>query len=349
MRFRDLFKFILSADVKTRASVKIRLFGVPLVKIRTKRICFAVLNVKDRAFYRSNHDVLALKCPAPPDAGRLTWGDYWITEDLKRQFEKTGQTTRIDYVDRYSYPMDSKNARTLTIRGLTGYTPPKTGKHILFLLSHPERVPVEEMNRFHRVACASLTYAEKLKKQGIACGFVPQFTDPAKFRPEFSEQLRVPLLFVGNSRGVFRNGVKYALEQSLPLTVYGSDWERFGIKKAGNGIPNTELNKYYSSADIVLCDHWADMASNGFIANRIFDASACGVFVISDYSEEIERLYQGNVPMYRNASELKSLVEYYLNHPEERRRKAELAKETTLKNFTVQNAVDRLNALFEED
>lgn len=349
MRFSDILKHIVSVDVKTRQSVKVRLFTLPLLKIRTKKISKAIANAADLFFYRSRRGVLAVKCPSPPDEGRFKWGDYWIAEDLKKHFEKTGQTVRIDFVDRFSYPADHKNARTLTIRGLSGYTPPETseGKHVIYLLSHPDQVPDEELSRFDAVACASLPYAEKLKNKGINCEFIPQFTDPEKFFPSVSDEFRTKLLFVGNSRGVFRNGVKFALEKDLPITVYGTGWDSFGVKTVKDGITNTDLNKYYSSADIVLCDHWADMLQNGFIANRIFDAAASGAFIISDYGEAVERLFGGSVPMYKNADELKELVDYYLAHPSERRKKAEQARIITLKDFTADAVVNRLNALFE--
>ena len=51
----------------------------------------------------------------------------------------------------------------------------------------------------------------------------------------------------------------------------------------GEGIPNHELARYYSSAAIVLNDHWDDMRAEGFISNRLYDALACGAFVISDH------------------------------------------------------------------
>ena len=73
------------------------------------------------------------------------------------------------------------------------------------------------------------------------------------------------------------------------------------------------------------------MKDFGFISNRIFDATACKAFVISDYMPEIEKLYGDSVPMYKNKAELLNLLDYYLKHPEERHQKAERAYEITLK------------------
>lgn len=349
MPFPKILKFLISLDIKPERSIKVRIFTVPVLKIRTKTFSKIFKNIKDLFFYRRYKNVTAIKCPVPPDDERFKWGDFWIAEDLKKFFEKNGQTVRIDFCNRFRYPADKKNIKTLTLRGLTEYIPPKNskGKHILYILSHPNSVSLDEMSRFSAVACASLPYAEYLKKEGINCFFVPQFTDPEKFFPEPSDDFKTKVLFVGNSRGVFRNCVKFALEKNLPITVYGGDWEQFGVKTAGTGIKNTELHKYYSSADIVLCDHWDDMAKKGFIANRIYDASACGAFIISDYVEAIERLYGDSIPMYRNADELKELVDRYLNTPSERKEKAERAKKITLKNFSVEKIALQLNELFD--
>ena len=47
-------------------------------------------------------------------------------------------------------------------------------------------------------------------------------------------------------------------------------------------MPNDELRRVYSSAGIVLNDHWDDMRAHGFVSNRIYDALACGAVVVSD-------------------------------------------------------------------
>ena len=68
----------------------------------------------------------------------------------------------------------------------------------------------------------------------------------------------------------------------------------------GEVIPNAELARYYGAADIVLNDHWDDMLAEGFISNRIYDALACGAFVISDPIVGIEAEFDGAVPTYRD-------------------------------------------------
>ena len=110
----------------------------------------------------------------------------------------------------------------------------------------------------------------------------------------------------------------------------------------GNQIDNDELKYYYSSADIVLNDTRGDMIEAGFISNRIFDVTACGGFLISDYIEGIEEIYGDAIPMYKTEEEFVELINYYLSHPEERKIKAQKAHEITMKNFGSKEIVSRM-------
>ena len=152
------------------------------------------------------------------------------------------------------------------------------------------------------------------------------------------------MLFVG-ANTFYRTAVPTLLKHAIPVDVYGPYWPN-GVAKASY-VDNRILRKYYSSAKIVLNDTRQGMKQFGFISNRIFDASACGTLVISDYMPEIEQIYGDAVPMYRSESELIDLVKYYLTHEDERRIKAQKAKEITLKNFTAQQAAEKFHAIIE--
>jgi spore maturation protein CgeB len=76
-----------------------------------------------------------------------------------------------------------------------------------------------------------------------------------------------------------------------------------------------------------------DMLAADFINNRVFDVTACKGFLISSYSLAIKEIYGDTIPMFQTADELKSLVDYYLAHPKERQKKAELAYQITLNRF----------------
>ena len=110
----------------------------------------------------------------------------------------------------------------------------------------------------------------------------------------------------------------------------------------GQFIPNEKVHEYYSSCKILLNDHWEDMRDLDFPSNRLFDALACGTFVISDKIPSAETLFEGNVITYENAEDLNEKIKYYLSHDEERRMIAEKGKEIVLKNHTFDNRVDTI-------
>lgn len=173
----------------------------------------------------------------------------------------------------------------------------------------------DDWQNFDVIAVASPSYAAELNRAGIKAVYVPQFTNPEKFYPAPDPALASDILFVG-SNWHDRTSLRYALEAGFTVAVYGYNWQGIVPPEMYKApyIANTELNRYYSSAKIVLNDHRPDMKDFGFVNNRIYDATAAGALVISDYMPEIEAAYGDAVPMYKNKEELARLLEYYLAH-----------------------------------
>lgn len=197
----------------------------------------------------------------------------------------------------------------------------------------------DEFSLFDGVIAASDTVAQALNNVGIKAYYLPQFTNTKKFYPDFREDLQSDVLFVGTYY-FNRPSVPTLLNNGIKVDIYGPNW---GNLAKAPFIDNRVLRRYYSSAKIVLNDTRPDMKQLNFISNRIFDATACGAFVISDYVPEVEKVYGDSVPMWRTEAELVSLVRYYLapEHEAERKEKAERAKKITLDNFTKEIAAQK--------
>jgi spore maturation protein CgeB len=87
----------------------------------------------------------------------------------------------------------------------------------------------------------------------------------------------------------------------------------------GEHVPNRELHRFYSSADVVLNDHWPSMKASGFVSNRIFDAGACGACIVSDEAEGLAELFDDSVATYDGSpGDLLRQVEALLEDPERR-------------------------------
>jgi hypothetical protein len=203
-------------------------------------------------------------------------------------------------------------------------------------------IAIDELQFYDKLAVASKSYAEKLRKKGFKVYYVPQFTNTDVFYRNPQDDLKSEVLFVGTKRQY--GSADIALKYNLPITVYGPGWGELSTKEY---IDNKELHKYYSSAKIVLNDHREDMKSNGFINNRVFDVTATGSLLISDYMPEIEEIYKDSIPMYKTEEELVELINYYLTNEKERVEKAQKAKEITLKYFTQKNIGKLFNEIIE--
>ena len=71
---------------------------------------------------------------------------------------------------------------------------------------------------------------------------------------------------------------------------------------------------------------------------RPFELAGCGAFVISGWSEDVEKYYSANKEMvfYRNPAELAEKIKYYLAHDAEREAIARAGYERTIKEHTYE-------------
>jgi len=79
-----------------------------------------------------------------------------------------------------------------------------------------------------------------------------------------------------------RVGDRAVIVRSGADTLFG-DVLSSGVRSAsGDLVTQRRGAGLYAGSGVVLADHWPDMAREGFIANRVFDAVASGARVISD-------------------------------------------------------------------
>lgn len=262
--------------------------------------------------YRSKKFRIAIKTPVPKMEVAQEWGDYHFALALKRAFVKLGHSVRIDILPDWYCQAGFGDDVVFVLRGLSVYKPQTDHINLMWNISHPDKIALDEYEKYDHVFVASLSYAEKLQSL-IKTPVTPllQCTDPKLFSYDPCENIPAhEILFVGNSRKHYRKIVKDAFEAGLPLSVYGTHWKSF-LPEAmiyGEHIPNHELAHYYSRAGIVLNDHWDTMREYGFLSNRLFDAAACGARVISDAVDGIQEVFGNLVVTYNTLQELKTAV-----------------------------------------
>ena len=272
------------------------------------------------------------------------WGDYFFALSLQKSLKKKGFNVIIQGHENW-YSTEDKEDIVIVLRGLEEYNPSYKHLNLMWNISHPNLISKEENEKYDIVFIASEKYANKVSKDvNTLVKPLIQCTDLEVFYPKIDNELKNDLLFVGNTRGVYREIIKDVMNTKHEVSIYGLGWKEFIDEKyiKGEFIENNQLNKYYSSCKILLNDHWKDMVEKEFTSNRLFDALACGTFIISDKMSTTEHLLKGSVVTYENSEDLDEKINYYLNHPEERQKLAKKGQEEVLKNHTFDNRVNTI-------
>jgi spore maturation protein CgeB len=298
-----------------------------------------------------------IKLPVSKWSRAHSWGDYHMAVLLKQQLEKKGHYVLLQIAPEWEDEEGLACDVAIVFRGLHRYKVKPQQINIMWNISHPDDVSLQEYEEYDQVFIASDLWAKKIAKQvTVPVETMLQCTDPVRFRPpnpDERENYHQQLLFVGNSRDTYRKILKDLLPTEFDLAVYGKNWKKLIPKKhiKSEHIPNDELYRYYGSADILLNDHWDDMREKGFVSNRIFDALACGAFVLTDKVNAMGELGE-YVQVYETKEELQSLIDYYLSRPDERKEKALKGMAFVQNRHTfkerAEQFLDTINALMQQ-
>ncbi|HXS48074.1 MAG TPA: glycosyltransferase, partial [Solirubrobacterales bacterium] len=259
-----------------------------------------------------------LKIGAPDWQQAERWGDLHYARALRRDLRRRGHRCLIQVLEEWEEDVALTYDVVVVIRGLSRHLPKPGQVNVLWNISHPTDLSGEECDGYDLVCVASESFAATLRERTATPVMVlEQATDPALFYPDPSPQYERDLVYVANSRGVLRPIVRDLLPTDRDLAIYGANWEGLIDTRyvVGEHVPNHELRKVYSSARIVLCDHWDDMREHGFISNRIYDALACGATIVSDEVAGLDGRFEG-VRTYSTPAELEDLVDEILSRDE---------------------------------
>lgn len=238
----------------------------------------------------------SLRLPSPPGAKGDRWGDTHFAAALARSLRRLGEdvvTRRRGAHDSGSVELDDVN---LALRGLHSIQATPGAVNVLWVISHPDDVDPAELEGYDVVCAASVPWSERLSAR-TGRDVVPLLQASEFEAPTGVDASDPAVVFVGNvDARRDRPMVHRALEAGVPLAVYGAGWHGLpeGVWR-GEYVDNALLPQLYRRHGIVLADHWPDMAAEGFVANRVFDAVASGARVVSDEVVGLRDLFDDSV------------------------------------------------------
>ncbi len=278
-------------------------------RLARKRLNAAVANRK--RIRDPNNLRWAIKTSVPAGISGKGWGDLYFANEVAASLKKLGHTARVDFRSDVIHADSADDDVVLVLRGIERIRPQANALNILWVISHPDRISQNEFKSFDLVFAASNAWAiDKTRSSGVEIRALLQATNPEKFHPDVSQpDTGDEILFVGNTRNVYRKIIKDCVDSGVNPLIYGKGWDRFVSNDLikGSFVQNDKLPGMYRSAGVVLNDHWPDMAKHGFLSNRLFDAVSSGGRVISDYAVGIDEVFGNSVAVYTDASNLAKL------------------------------------------
>jgi hypothetical protein len=256
----------------------------------------------------------SIRIAAHPGPRGDDWGDTFFARDLAAALRSLGQEVVVDHRESHVRPFSEHlDDVALTLRGLDDTPVHPSATNVLWVISHPDLLTPAELARYDLRFAAGPAWAARVSEQtGLPVAPLLQATDPARFHPGPVDPAFAGLdtAFVGKTRSVFRPVVRDAVDAGTDLAVWGEGWEGLlpdGVHR-GVFVPNDALPALYRSARVVLNDHWDDMARDGFLSNRLFDAAASGALVVTDPVAGVDELFHGAVRTYDTVESLGALV-----------------------------------------
>ncbi len=133
------------------------------------------------------------------------------------------------------------------------------------------------------------------------------------------------------------------------LKIWGR-WERKSGKLKNfyrREVYADAVAKIYNASRVVIDMHCLFPREKTFynVTPRVFEAPACGAFLLTNDTPQISDFYRvgSEIVTYKDAGELRSLIRYYLDHPEERKK---IADAGFIKAHSEHTYYHRLKKLF---
>lgn len=134
-----------------------------------------------------------------------------------------------------------------------------------------------------------------------------------------------------------------------PLIVGDTGWEtlippQVKWRKHSELTYYTDLPKFYPCSTVNF--NCTSKQMKGAVNQRVFDVPACGAFLLTDYREQVEDLFEPGkeIICYHSPEEAQDLIRFYLARPDERQKITAAARARILQEHSYDHRVQHLVA-----
>ena len=166
--------------------------------------------------------------------------------------------------------------------------------------------------------------------------------------PSVPEKYKADTVFIGQYYYYKAKSLENLKDYNLK--IYGYGWEKgfeqlpWLKEKWGGPLPTEELNLVYNGAKLAIGTIGTPKDKFTTATMRTFDIGLTGTFQISEESYLAKKLFGDSIGFFSNDEDLKSTVEYYLTHEQEREEKAARAQKIAA-GYTYTEAAKKILAV----
>lgn len=349
----------LRSELKTNAK-KINLLSEEVKKEFQRRDIWAVRDAEVQ-YLAQGKEIWVIKCPAPERGQWTVDGDYAYCLNIKKHLENMGIYAVVDFYEDWNCPINADVVLVMYRRH--GYRPNRRNKrtrYVCWMVEFPvvefsEQLCADELNLFDLVLVDSIPYAEALqKKTNTPVKPFYVLTDTELFHTKSNEKEgpKYNRVFVGNTRGIFRDHVRWCEKNGIELDVWGANWEEFispdnKYIHLHGFVEYTQLPDIYRNARVVINEHYRAMLDVEMLNNRFPEVLLCGTPMICDWAESFERNYGDMVLFYRNEEEFVQCMKEMEERYDELRANVMKNQDKLKEEFDFRRGIQRMKALID--
>jgi spore maturation protein CgeB len=112
-----------------------------------------------------------------------------------------------------------------------------------------------------------------------------------------------------------------------------------------------EAVKIYNSSAIILDINQGNENQRFYVTPRVFEVPACGAFLLTGENPCLSSLYEigKEIICYKEEKELRELIRYYLEHPEERKMIAQRGQQRAYRDHTYEKRIQQIFSIIEKN
>lgn len=175
----------------------------------------------------------------------------------------------------------------------------------------------------------------------------PQLFQAYESIPHAENRLGYQAALTWEATRQYRFSCVQAMFPFQPLIVGDTGWEDL-IPASVIWKKHSELNYYTDLPLFYPCSkinfNCTSKQMKGAVNQRVFDVPAAGAFLLTDYREQVENLFEPGkeIICYHSPEEAEELIARYLNNPAERKKIAEAAYKRILREHSYEHRVRTL-------